>query len=373
MESLPSGLTTSTFNQGGSLPYESPELLLGESLRAQESDVWAWGCVLQEDIIPLEALRIKKSDLPYDGTTPLGSGRFGTVYRARLRRLGVLEGTPDEVVAVKELFHMFDDEARARLERNVQSWAALKHPNVVPFRGFCEEESKVLLVSPHHPGGSLAAYLERDSLTYARRTELATETAQGLLYLHTRDPPILHGNIHPGNVFVSANGTILLSDYGISTVVNKTAVSTLSQIDDWSRYQSLEILTDASQPTAPSDVITGKTPYESVINTDSLAEHIRHDRALPATVDALDCPPRAQNIMGYCWKLDPELRPRMGDVLAILTGQAFRFQKVTDITLSQNYEMKTVDAIGFSRDGLYIAAVLDEVVQIISTDTWKAV
>ncbi|KAG8891466.1 hypothetical protein FRB99_003582, partial [Tulasnella sp. 403] len=48
MESMPSGLTTSTFNQGGSLPYESPELLLGESLRAQESDVWAWGCVLQE-------------------------------------------------------------------------------------------------------------------------------------------------------------------------------------------------------------------------------------------------------------------------------------------------------------------------------------
>ncbi|KAG8895253.1 copper transport protein ctr1 [Tulasnella sp. 403] len=48
MESMPSGLTTSTFNQGGSLPYESPEFLLGESLRTQESDVWAWGCLLQE-------------------------------------------------------------------------------------------------------------------------------------------------------------------------------------------------------------------------------------------------------------------------------------------------------------------------------------
>ncbi|KAG8891423.1 hypothetical protein FRB99_003601, partial [Tulasnella sp. 403] len=38
MESMPSGLTTSTFNQGGSLPYESPELLLGTSTRSPRSD-----------------------------------------------------------------------------------------------------------------------------------------------------------------------------------------------------------------------------------------------------------------------------------------------------------------------------------------------
>ncbi|KAG8901897.1 hypothetical protein FRB99_005017 [Tulasnella sp. 403] len=456
MESMPSGLTTSTFNQGGSLPYESPELLLGESLRAQESDVWAWACVLQEvfsgkypyywannpgaivkwiiqDIPPatvdeiqcptrvrrlltrcwqgrpalrptmtqciailtggedtvdetlepqegvlsLEALWIKRSDLSYDATTLIGSGRFGTVYRATLRE--VLGSIPGEVVAVKELFHVFDEISRARLERILLSWGTLKHPNVLPFRGFCEGEGKVLLISPHQPGGSLAAYLERGSLTYTRRMDLATETAQGLLYLHTRDPPIFHGNIHLGNVFVSTNGTPLLSDYGISTVVKQTNVATLNQTDEKPRYQSPEVLTKASQPTAPSDVwswsclflkiVTGKTPYESVIDTNSLAEHIRHNRALPATIGSLDCPPRAQNIMGHCWKLDPELRPPIGEVLAILNGQAFRFEKVTDITVAQN----SLNALVFSNDGNYIAMVLDEVVQVISTDTWKIV
>ncbi|KAG8891628.1 hypothetical protein FRB99_003442, partial [Tulasnella sp. 403] len=294
----------------------------------------------EPDVLPLEALRLKKSDLSYNATTLLGSGRFGTVYRATLR--GVLGSTPDEVVAVKELFYVFDETALTRLEGSVRSWAALKHSNVVPFRGFCEEAGRVLLVSPHHAGGTLAAYLQKNSPTYTRRMELATETAQGLLYLHTRDPPVWHGNTHLGNVFVSNNRHPLLSDYGISTTVNQTNLVVSTQTDESPSYQSPEVLTDASQPTAQSDVwswsclflkiITGKTPYESVVGVNSLVEEVRRG-ATPAIVDALDCPPRAQNIMGHCWKHDPELRPPMGEVLAILTDQAFRFEKVTDITI----------------------------------------
>ncbi|KAG8901809.1 Nuclear receptor sub 2 group C member 2, partial [Tulasnella sp. 403] len=336
---------------------------LSDYLRRERLDQDA--CV-RLDVLPLlEALRIKKSDLSYDATTPLGSGRFGTVFRATQRNLpGAIV---EEVVAVKELFHVFDETARTRLEDNVRSWAALKHPNVFSFRGFCEEDDKVFLVFPYHPGGTLAAYLEKDSLTYARRMDLATETAQGLLYLHTRDPPICHGNLHLNNIFMYAEGRPLISDYGISTVVDKMNVAALTQTDESSRYRSPEILTDGSPPTTRSDIITGKRPYEFVIDAASLAERIRLEHALPAAVDTLDCPPRAQNIMGYCWKHDPELRPPIGDVVAILTGQACRFERVTDITITQN----EIHALEFSRDGRYLAVVLNEGVQIISTDTWK--
>ncbi|KAG8900628.1 hypothetical protein FRB99_005941 [Tulasnella sp. 403] len=48
MENMPTGLTTTTFNQGGTLAYESPELIMQSSHRTLESDVWAWGCLLQE-------------------------------------------------------------------------------------------------------------------------------------------------------------------------------------------------------------------------------------------------------------------------------------------------------------------------------------
>ncbi|KAG8896871.1 hypothetical protein FRB99_008605 [Tulasnella sp. 403] len=320
---------------------------------------------MQQDGLPPEALQIEKSDLSYDATALLGSGRFGTVYRATLR--GVLWNTLEEVVAVKKLFYAFDETGLAHLKRDVRTWAALEHPNVLPFRGFCEEEGKVLLVSPRHPGGTLATYLQKESLAYARRIEL-------------------------GNVFVSTSGHPQLCDYGISTIVNKTSAAALTQTDESPRYQSPEVLINTSQPTDRSDVwswsclflkvirfsthcfdvepthctsqiLTGKTPYASVDDVDLLAEHLRLDHALPAGVDTLDCPPRAQNIMGYCWQHDPRLRPPIREVLAILAGQAFRFAAVRDITVKL-CESNVVDALVFSRDGHYIALVLNELVQV---------
>ncbi|KAG8905782.1 hypothetical protein FRB99_008261 [Tulasnella sp. 403] len=292
----------------------------------------------EPDAPPVGSLRIEKTDLLYDETCRLGSGRFGTVYRARLR--GVLGSAAEEVVAVKRLFREFDEAGRTNLEGSMQSWTPVRHPSILPFRGFCDDGGDVLLVYSYHPGGTLAEYLEKNSLTYARRMELSTEIAQGLLYLHTRDPPVWHGDLHLGNVFVSVDGHPLLSDWGIPATMDRKDNVGLSLTDDRWRYDSPEVMIKASRPTARSDVwswsclfleiMTGKIPYESIPNVDSLSE-----RALPAIAETLDCPARAQNIMGHCWKHDPELRPPMGEVLAILTGQGFRFEKVKDVAIKE--------------------------------------
>ncbi|KAG8905283.1 hypothetical protein FRB99_000300 [Tulasnella sp. 403] len=48
METMPTGMTTSTFNQSGSIAYQSPELILGTSNRNIKTDMWAWACMAQE-------------------------------------------------------------------------------------------------------------------------------------------------------------------------------------------------------------------------------------------------------------------------------------------------------------------------------------
>ncbi|KAG8905572.1 hypothetical protein FRB99_008630, partial [Tulasnella sp. 403] len=173
------------------------------------------------DTLDLDTLRIKLADLSYDQSCRLGSGRFGTVYKAILR--GVLGDDAGEVVAVKDLFPTFDEAAKIRFKDDLRSLSTLKNPNIVQFRGFCEEEEKILLVLPYHSTGTLAAYLEKESLPYSGRLELATGTAQGLLYLHTRDPPICHGSIHLNNILMDVHGKPLLSDYGLAAALDTTA------------------------------------------------------------------------------------------------------------------------------------------------------
>ncbi|KAG8904663.1 hypothetical protein FRB99_001383 [Tulasnella sp. 403] len=120
-------------------------------------------------------------------------------------------------------------------QKNILSWATFGHANVNLFRAFHEEEGKVLLVYAHLPGETLAAYLGKDPLTDARRVELATETAQGLLYLHTRDPPMWHGNVHPvplGNIVIGVKGNPILTDYGIYTTADQANGVGLTKTDD---------------------------------------------------------------------------------------------------------------------------------------------
>ncbi len=53
-----SGLTTTGFNENGSRPYMAPELLQDETaVRTPETDVWAWGCVLNEVSGPVSFFR----------------------------------------------------------------------------------------------------------------------------------------------------------------------------------------------------------------------------------------------------------------------------------------------------------------------------
>ncbi|KAG8905630.1 hypothetical protein FRB99_008532 [Tulasnella sp. 403] len=264
------------------------------------------------------------ADLSYDGSGRLGSGRFSTVYRATLRN--VVAGGVGEVVVVKDLFSIFDEVARTQLKENLQSLGALRNPNIVQFLGFCEEGEKVLLMYPYHPTGTLAAYLERGPLPYARRLGI-------------------------NNVIMDAHGKPLLSDYGLATALHMTDAILTSGTEDLYRYECPE-------------VIAGRTPYETSSNLERLRDQL-HQHALPVALEMLDCPPRTQNVMGYAWKHNPELRPPMNDVLAILDDQPFRFEKVASIPV------KDVDGLAFSPDGRHLAVVLQKAIQIISTDTWQ--
>ncbi|KAG8902091.1 hypothetical protein FRB99_004845 [Tulasnella sp. 403] len=488
MESMPSGLTTSTFNQAGSLPYESPELLLGTSQRALESDIWAWGCVLQEvclytvlksylqtlfiqiftgkgpyywainpgaivkwiiqsippavltdiscprnvhrllrccwqissslrptisecvavlsdEIYPVNegseddpsretgdsildrleersatnALvysRIKRSDLVFEEASKIGSGAYGVVYE------GTLVAGPSALVAIKRLYRPGrTGGATATAAEPVQWLAPLlnhEHVNVLRILGYSIDDAaggEFLLVYPFVRSGNLETYLHQQTPDPQRRLQLATDIAQGLLFLHTRSPPVCHGALHPRNVLIDEHGSPLLSDYGLATTLYVIDIRPASL--DTLCYSSPEVVLESSPPTLRSDLwswacillllVTGRTPYDAgdIHDTASLARQLRL-HALPASLDDIDCPHLVQNLLGLCWREEAEARIPLSEVVAILSGKTFKFEPAFKIRRSSDFP-RGVQGVRFSPRGEFLTISVPGKIRVYET------
>jgi eukaryotic-like serine/threonine-protein kinase len=140
---------------------------------------------------------------PYHLTARIGAGGMGEVYKARDTRL-------DRTVAVKVLpTHVaHDSQARERFEREARSVAALNHPHICTLYdiGSCDDVD--FLVMEYVDGETLHGPLASEEAL-----RLALQIASALGAAHRQG--ILHRDIKPGNVIVTASGVKLL-DFGLA-------------------------------------------------------------------------------------------------------------------------------------------------------------
>lgn len=166
---------------------------------------------------------------------PLIVGGFGDVTQAKLRTSAFGK---DSIVAVKRLRPEGDRNARIRilavrrarapkndipfelmtsqaLARELRIWNKLRHPNILPLKGFYFDKSSLKtawIVTPWLDNGHVRKYLavtkpdENTRLKLVRHIvcvcvqsdhaiSQVIDTAQGLQYLHGLSPPVCHGDI----------------------------------------------------------------------------------------------------------------------------------------------------------------------------------
>lgn len=138
----------------------------------------------------------------------LGRGGNGIVYRAwddvegrhiACKQIGLQRGS---YTAVRELFNEY------------QVLTTLSHPNIVKVVGFVAKGGQGRIFMEWMPSGSVLSVMQeakrglRDGIVrrYLR------EALQGLEYLHGRG--IMHRDIKPGNMLLSATGEVKLTDFG---------------------------------------------------------------------------------------------------------------------------------------------------------------
>jgi serine/threonine-protein kinase len=128
----------------------------------------------------------------------------------------------DRRVAVKVLAPAFADDPvnRERFRREAQAVASLNHPNIVAVYDWGEEDGTSFIVMEYVPGQTLRELIA----SYGRiapfeATRIASDIADALAYAHRNG--VVHRDVKPGNVLVTPDGTVKVTDFGIARGIDQ--------------------------------------------------------------------------------------------------------------------------------------------------------
>ncbi|HSK63931.1 MAG TPA: protein kinase [Pyrinomonadaceae bacterium] len=140
----------------------------------------------------------------------LGQGGMGAVYEAVDQRL-------DTTVALKETLFT-DERLRKQFEREARLLARLHHPALPRVSDHFSEGDGQFLVMQFIPGDDLSEMMARKRGPFPADQVLtwADQLLDALDYLHTQDPQIVHRDIKPQNLKLTARGQIILLDFGLA-------------------------------------------------------------------------------------------------------------------------------------------------------------
>ncbi len=144
----------------------------------------------------------------------IARGGMAEVYRAHDRLL-------DRPVALKVLFPELsvDRSFVERFRREAQAAANLSHPNIVPVFDWGEDTGTYFIVMEYIDGRPLSSILKSAGPLSAERTaDIGAHVAAALGYAHKHG--VIHRDVKPGNVLITDDGHVKVTDFGIARAIN---------------------------------------------------------------------------------------------------------------------------------------------------------
>ncbi|SFQ24442.1 Serine/threonine protein kinase [Amycolatopsis arida] len=201
----------------------------------------------------------------------LVAGRYSIIRRIGTGAMGAVWQAHDEVlhrtVAIKQLLlqpgldeHEAED-ARQRTMREGRIAARLHHPNAISvFDVVTDENGQPCLIMEYLDSTSLAAVLqERGTLPPREVARIGAQVAAALKEAHAVG--IVHRDIKPGNILLSGNGLVKITDFGISRAKDDVTVTKTGMIAGTPAYLAPEVAI-GGDPGPESDVFSlGSTLY----------------------------------------------------------------------------------------------------------------
>eukprot|EP00698_Gefionella_okellyi_P005643 TRINITY_DN15117_c0_g1_i1.p1 TRINITY_DN15117_c0_g1~~TRINITY_DN15117_c0_g1_i1.p1 ORF type:complete len:969 (-),score=229.55 TRINITY_DN15117_c0_g1_i1:6-2912(-) len=243
----------------------------------------------------------------------IARGASGEVWSARWKR---------QVVAVKKLFVFNHKDAAALFKEFVtecSTMCKLRHQNVCQFLGASIAPPALCLITEFMPRGSLFDVLHDASipLTWLQRLRMARDTAAGMLYLHSLNPPVIHRDLKTPNLLVDDHFTVKVADFGASRVKADSATMTSIGTPAWTAPEVLRNTRYSEKADVYSfgvvlwEIYTRAQLYPDTETMQVVLGVLNEMRpAIP-----VDMPEKYRDLMTRCWQSDCEARPEFGEII----------------------------------------------------------
>ncbi len=235
------------------------------------------------------SLRLGDRISDYEVVGLLGSGGMGAVYQVR-------HLISDRTEAMKVLLPDFESDPHLadRFIREIRLQASLSHPNIASLHNALRVQNQLLMVMEYVDGRTLAEIIRSGPLNQLQAVQMATQVLAALEYAHSRG--IIHRDVKPSNIMITAEGIAKLMDFGIARGVAEHGHLTQAGAAIGSLYYMSPEQLAAGNVDSRSDLyatgvtlfeaLTGERPFKGNTAAELLEAQIKSRPADPSVLNS---------------------------------------------------------------------------------------
>merc|ERR1719326_2478968 len=204
------------------------------------------------------------------------------------------------------------------LTREIESFRHLRHKRLVSFIGACLEVPNLCLVTEYMPGGSLhhLLHVRKLRLPLLHCTNMCLQLADGVMYLHSQNPVVVHRDLKSQNVVLDLNLNLKLCDFGLTESMERTHITKRNNGGS-PRYMAPELFDCKTKITEKVDIwamgcifieiFGGPLPYGGVNTLAELTREMLVNKRTPTI--SRPVPEPLKVVIRGCHNFDYRLRP----------------------------------------------------------------